>query len=155
MFKKNSCIQRKCDFLWYVSIFLHHFAFPYLKVRNGVGLSTFFWAVATPVPASLSHPIPSETVKCYIGGDNVYLESRGPRNGVHKTQNMVKLKSCSASFAVAAGALSCLPTTLACWSMCSGAASVCLDNLVTTWWLVVPQSTQKYLKVPRNTSKYP
>ena len=71
-------------------------------------------------------------------------------NGVHKTQNMVKLKPCSASFAVAA-ALSWLPTTLA----CSGAASVCPDNLVTTWWLVVPQSNQKYLKVPRNTSKYP
>ena len=61
----------------------------------------------------------------------IYLESRGPRwprNGVHKTQNMVKLKPCSASFAVAA-ALSWLPTTLA----CSGAASVCPDNLVTTW----------------------
>ena len=48
-----------------VLIFLQHFAFPYLKVRNGVGLSTFFWAVATPVSASLSHPISSETVKCY------------------------------------------------------------------------------------------
>ena len=53
--------------MWFsmVLIFLQHFAFPYLKVRNGVGLSTFFWAVATPVSASLSHPISSETVKCY------------------------------------------------------------------------------------------
>ena len=36
MFKKNSCIQRKCDWPWFsmVLIFLQHFAFPYLKVSK-------------------------------------------------------------------------------------------------------------------------
>ena len=61
--------------------------------------------------AKCSHIPPQKTPKQPVAWKDFQdLQS----NWVHKTQNMVKLKPCSASFAVAAGALSCLPTTLAC-----------------------------------------
>ena len=85
--------------------------------------------MATPVPASISHPIPShpipsETVKCYIGGYNVYLESRGPRNGVHKTQNMVKLKKIR--------------------------GMLCVGGPKNTNWITLVKAAVKLLKLPKS-----
>ena len=90
---------------------------PYKTPLSLKAFSTFIAQDADSVGYHVAFHRPCCTLDLSTNLTALYLESRGPHwphNGVHKTQNMVKLKPCSASFAVAAGALSCLPTTLAC-----------------------------------------